>query len=106
MAYVFFWRVEESIINQLYELGPEPRKKMIDYMYENIFPILQQLYVDNEYVSDMIQRVDSDTKKYILERNQEMLNRNLEKYIEEKIQKKDYKILTPALILYNYDNRN
>ena len=106
MAYVFFWRVEESIINQLYDLEPEPRKKMIDYMYKNIFHVLQQLYIDNRYVREMIERVDENTKKYILERNQAIINQNLEAYLEEKIQKKTYKILTPALILYNYDNRN
>lgn len=105
MAYVFFWRVEESIINQLYELDSEQRKKMIDYMYENIFPVLQQLYLDNEYVMAMIERIDEETKEYILERNKEILNKNLEEYLNKKIEEKSYKILTPALILYNYDNR-
>ncbi len=106
MAYVFFWRVEESIINQLYELETEQRNKMIDYMYENIFPILQQLYLDNQYVMAMIERIDEETKEYILERNKEILNRNLEAYLDKKIKEKSYKILTPALILYNYDNRS
>lgn len=106
MAYVFFWRVEESIINQLYELETEARRKMIDYMYENIFPVLEQLYFDNEYVSMMIERIDNKTKEYILERNKEILNKNLEAYLDKKIEEKSYKILTPALILYNYDNRS
>lgn len=105
MAYVFFWRVEESIINQLYDLEEDERNKMIDYMYDNIFPILEQLYKDNEYVDTMIKRVDEETKNYILERNEAILNKTLETYLEEKIAKKCYKILTPALILYNYDNR-
>lgn len=105
MAYVFFWRVEESIINQLYKLDTNKRKKMIDYMYENMFPILQQLYCNNEYVSYLINRVDEETVKYILERNERILNKSLEEYLETKIQDKSYKILTPALILYNYDNR-
>ena len=30
---------------------------------------------------------------------------NFKEYIAEKIENKTYKILTPALILYNYDNR-
>ncbi len=105
MAYVFFWRVEESILNQLYSLDTEARKNMIDYMYANIFPILEQLYQDNEYVQAMITRIDEETKNYILERNKAILDKTLEKYLEEKIKTNTYKILTPALILYNYDNR-
>lgn len=105
MAYVFFWRVEESILNQLYDLEVEQRKNMINYMYEHIFPVLEQLYKDNEYVEKMIQRVDEETKNYILERNEAILNKTLEEYLEKKIANKSYKILTPALILYNYDNR-
>ncbi len=105
MAYVFFWRVEESILNQLYDLDTEQRKNMINYMYNNIFSVLEQLYKDNEYVRTMIERVDEETKNYILERNKAILDKTLEKYLEEKIEKNSYKILTPALILYNYDNR-
>jgi len=83
MAYVFFWRVEESILNQLYSLDTEARKNMIDYMYANIFPILEQLYQDNEYVQAMITRIDEETKNYILERNKAILDKTLEKYLEE-----------------------
>lgn len=105
MAYVFFWRVEESILNQLYDLDVQARKSMIEYMYKHIFSVLEQLYQDNKYVQAMITRVDEETKNYIIQRNEAILNKTLEAYLEEKIRSKSYKILTPALILYHYDNR-
>ncbi len=104
-AYVYFWRIEESILNQLYSLEKSKRDNMIDYIYNNIGDILEKLYRNNKYTDYFIDRVDEETKKYIKERNNILLNGNLKEYLDEKIAKKEYKILTPALILYNYDNR-
>lgn len=106
LAYVFLWRVEESIINILYDLDKDERNNMITHMYDNIFPVLEQLYENNEYVIGFINRVDEETRKYILERNEKILDKTLDQYLEEKIKDNSYKILTPALILYNYDNRS
>ena len=79
---------------------------MIDYIYNNIGDILEKLYRNNKYTDYFIDRVDEETKKYIKERNNILLNGNLKEYLDEKIAKKEYKILTPALILYNYDKEN
>lgn len=107
MAYVYFWRVEESILNQLYTLEEKERSEMIDYIYNNINDILEKLFINNKYVKEFIERVDKETRDYIIERNKKILlgKDELERFLVEKIDNKSYKILTPALILYNYDNR-
>lgn len=105
MAYVYFWRVEESILNQLYTLDEKERKEMIKYINDNISDILEKLFKNNKYVDDIINRVDEETKNYIVERNEKILNGEIEEFLEQKIKDNTYKILTPALILYNYDNR-
>lgn len=105
LAYVFFWRIEESILNQLYNLEETERNDMIDYIYEKMNDILIAVYRDNKYVNAFIDRVDEETKNYIYERNENILNKNLKNYIKERMENNNYKILTPALILYNIDNR-
>ena len=105
VSYVYLWRVEESILNQLYKLEDKDRNEMIDYIYDNMKDILENLYKNNNYTNKLISRVDEDTKNYIHERNRELLENNFKKFIAENIENKTYKILTPALILYNYDNR-
>ena len=105
IAYVYFWRIEESIINPLYTLNKEERNRMYEYTKQKIGDILEQTYKENCYVDFLIDRVDTETKEYIHRRNQELLDGNFEKFLEKAINKKEYKILTPALILYNYDNR-
>lgn len=106
LAYVFFWRIEDSIINQLYNLDIEERNKMIDYIYKNLYDILKCVYDNNEYVNSLISRVDKPTQEFIIERNKKIVDKSFKEYINKKIETKTYKILTPALILYNYDNRN
>lgn len=105
VAYVYFWRVEESILNQLYTLEERERKEMIEYIYSHMKNILTELYDNNKYVNSFIERVDEETKKYILERNEHIIKGDLEEFITKSLNEKSYKILTPALILYNYDNR-
>ncbi len=105
IAYVYFWRIEESIINPLYRLDKEERNRMFKYTKQKIGDILEQVYKDNKYVNFLIDRVDAQTKEYIYRRNQELLDGNFENFLNKVIEKKEYKILTPALVLYNYDNR-
>lgn len=105
IAYVYFWRIEESIINPLYKLDKEERNRMFEYTKQKIGDILEQVYKDNKYVNFLIDRVDAQTKEYIYRRNQELLDGNFENFLNKVIEKKEYKILTPALVLYNYDNR-
>ena len=102
-AYVYFWRFEEFIINQWYKLETEERDKMIDYTLENVKDIIDYLYKDNKYVNEMIDRIDEDTKEFVKERNKAILSGKIKEFLDKN--KDKYKILTPALILYNYDNR-
>ena len=58
-------------------------------------------------LTEHLNQVDKETRDYIIERNKKILlgKDELERFLVEKIDNKSYKILTPALILYNYDNR-
>ena len=105
VAYVYFWRIEELIINQLYGLEENERNDIIDYMYKNINNVLEEVFKDNEYTDFLIDRVDEDTKKYIKLRNEKILKGEFKEFLTDRLKTKDYKILTPALILYNFDNR-
>lgn len=105
LSYVYFWRIEEFIINQLYTLDTEERNKMIDYIYANIYDILKLVYDNNEYVNNLISCIDEPTKDFIVERNKKIIDKDFKEFINKNIENKTYRILTPALILYNYDNR-
>ena len=105
MAYVYAWRIEELIINQLYNLDKDERNKMIEHIYDKMDGILKDIYDNNEYLNNMIDRIDEETKAYIYKRNKAMVEGKLKEFIDESIKDNSYKILTPALLLYNIDNR-
>ena len=101
--YVFWWRIEELIINKIYELNDKEIKDYIKFMYENISSTLKDIYQDNNFVNNVICKFDKDTKDYINKRNKAIVDKTLDKFIIN--HKKDYKIITAAMILYNIDNR-
>ena len=101
--YVFWWRIEELIINKIYDLDIKDIKKYVKYLYDNIGNTLEIIYKDNDFVNKTINKFDDATKNYIIKRNEAILNFSLDKFIIEHT--KDYKIITAAMILYNYDNR-
>lgn len=107
VAYVYGWRIEDLIMNQLYTMEESERNKMIDYMNDHILNILKEVYQDNPYTDKLINRIDDEkTKEYIKERNEKMFRGKLKEYLKQKIEEKSFQILTPALLLYNYDNRS
>ncbi len=101
--YVFWWRVEELIINKIYDLNDEEIRDYIKFIFDNIGDTLLEIYKDNEFVDNIVSKFDDETKDYILKRNKAIIDKNLGKFILA--HKKDYKIITAAMILYNIDNR-
>ena len=104
VAYVYAWRAEELVINQLYGLEENERNEMIDHIYDKLDKIVNEIF-DNEYYNKLIENIDEPTKEYIIKRNKALLDGKLKDFIEKSIKDHDYKILTPALLLYNIDNR-
>ncbi len=101
--YVFWWRIEELIINKIYDLDAAEISDYVKLIYDNIGDTLLEIYKDNEFVDNIISKFDDETKDYIMKRNKAIINKKLEKFILA--HKKDYKIITAAMILYNIDNR-
>lgn len=105
-AYVYYFRVEEFILSPIYRTDDaKKRKEMVSYITKNMYDILRPLLTENPYVEKLLEPIDTNTKKYIEERNQAFLSKKLSPFIEKSIKEKSYYIVTPALILYNYDNR-
>ncbi len=101
--YTFWWRVEELIINKIYDLNEQEIKDYVKFMDDNIKSTLIELYQDNEFVNNTINKFDEETKDYIMKRNKAIINNKLAEFIIN--HRKDYKIITAAMILYNIDNR-
>lgn len=103
--YVYFWRIEESIFNPIYTMNENDRKNYISYLEKKIGSLLKDLYTNNRYIKDCILSKDEKTRDYILKRNKALMDGKLNSFFKKHIKDKDYFILTPALILYGYDNR-
>ena len=104
--YVYWWRLEELFFNQLYNLDKKELKRFIDYYYANIKEISDLLFKNNEFVNDIINLFDEETKEYIFKRNKAIINNQLYEFIINAINNNNnYKIITAAMILYNIDNR-
>ena len=78
-------------------------KDYVKFMDDNIKSTLIELYQDNEFVNNTINKFDEETKDYIMKRNKAIINNKLAEFIIN--HRKDYKIITAAMILYNIDNR-
>ncbi len=101
--YVFWWRIEELIINKIYDLEIHEIKDYVKFMNDNIYSTLKDIYENNDFVNQVISKFDEETRTYITKRNEAILNNKLDKFIIEN--RKNHKIITAAMILYNIDNR-
>ncbi|MDD3340955.1 MAG: glycosyltransferase [Bacilli bacterium] len=104
--YVYWFRIEEFIINPLYKLEEKERKEFITYIEDKMRPLLESIFTKNKYVQNRIKEFDQDTQMYIEKRNQAFLKGNLDSFLKKSIKNKEYFILTPPLILYKIDNRD
>ena len=104
--YVYWWRIEELIINQIYKMNKKEISKYIAYIYDKIDYLLKEIYDNNnEFVNETISKFDEETQKFVRDRNKSILKGNFENFILTSIKDKSYKIVTAAMILYNIDNR-
>ena len=98
--YTFSWRIEQFVMNQLYDMNDEELKKYIKYIYDNVYEILINIFEDNYYNSMLNKLNNEELVRFIKERNESFKNKDLEKFIRNKVKCNNIYKLTPAMVLY------
>ena len=96
----YTWRIEEYIINPLYDLEKEEMSKSIKYMYQSIKDIVVEIIDSNNYKKMLDKLQDKEIVKYIEERNKMLKNSQLEEFILKHKKKDDIIKLTPPDVVY------
>ncbi len=84
--YTYSWRIEEFIFNQLYELNDKDLEDFINYVYDNLYDVVINIFNSNYYCK-MLNSLDSDITSYIIERNNYFKNKKLKSFIKSKANK-------------------
>ena len=96
----YAWRIEEYVINPLYDLEQKEMSKSIKYMYKNIEDIVIEIF-ENENYKKMLEKLqDKEKIKYIKERNKMIKNNRLEEFILKQKKKNHIIKLTPPDVVY------
>jgi glycosyltransferase EpsJ len=98
--YMFSWRIEEYIINQIYDIEENKVSNFIEYMNKNIKDILIDMFENKYYISMINLLKNSKEKEYINNRNKSIINNNFEKFIINSRRKNNYYKLTANVIYY------
>lgn len=96
----YTWRIEEYVINPLYDLDDKEMSKSIKYLYKNLQQITTSIFESKHY-KDMLEKLqDKDKIKYINERNKMFKNGKLEEFIIKSKQSGKIVKLTPPDVVY------
>ena len=99
--YTYSWRIEEYIINQLYNLDKKDRKDFIKVIYRELYNIMIDIFESTNY-EEMLKKIHKkENVKYIKERNKSFIEKKLEEFI---VNKNNYYKLTPYIIYYGDEN--
>ena len=85
--YTYSWRIEEFIFNQLYELNDKDLESFINYIYDNLYDVVVNIF-NSSYYDKMLNNLDNDISSYIIERNKYFKNKKLKNFIKSKSSKK------------------
>ena len=99
--YTYSWRIEEYIINQLYDLDKKDRKEFIKVIYHELYNIMNNIFESTNYEEMLKKLHKKDNIKYIKERNKSIIEKKLEDFLNNK---KNYYKLTPYIIYYGDEN--
>ena len=81
--YTYSWRIEEYIINPLYDLKGRELEKVVDYIYDKLYSIGKDIFQSNYYL-EMLKRLKSeDIRDYIKKRNEAFVSKKLSEFIVE-----------------------
>lgn len=99
--YTYSWRIEEYIINQLYNLDKKDRKDFIKVIYRDLYNIMIDIFESTNY-EEMLKKIHKkENVKFIKERNKSFIEKKLEEFI---VNKNNYYKLTPYIIYYGDEN--
>lgn len=96
----YTWRIEEYIINPLYDLDEKEMSKSIKYMYKNIKDIMIEIIESDNYKKMLEKIQDKEKIKYIKERNKMLKTDKLEEFVLKQRKKNSIIKLTPPDVVY------
>lgn len=81
--YTYSWRIEEYILNPLYELDGKELTDAVKYLYDNLYEIVIELF-DNVHYKKMLSGLKNKDKKEFIEiRNRTIKDKNLEQFLKK-----------------------
>ncbi len=99
LYYTYSWRIEEYIINQLYDIEEKEIDNYIEYIYSNISEIINNIF-ENKYYIKRINSLKENHKDYINKRNKAFKEKKFAKFIKSARQNNEFFRLTPPIIYY------
>lgn len=99
--YVFFWRIEEFIINPLYEVSPKELGGRIKYIYAHFLSILKTVYTTPLVKGFFSSLQDSQKKEFFTKRNKALLNGKLQEFVLSCKKDNLFKITPPDVYFGN-----
>lgn len=101
--YTYSWRIEEFILNQLYDIEEDKIEDFIEYIYSNLYDIICEI-INNKYYLLMLNNIKNKDKKYIEERNNAFMKKEFKKFILNSRKKGKYFKLNAPLIYFGDNN--
>lgn len=81
--YTVSWRMEQYVINQLYDVTNKEKDEIIKYMYNNFYDECLDIF-SNKYYLEMVNSLNKDKKEYILKRNDSFKNKKIGDVLKDK----------------------
>ncbi len=103
--YTYSWRIEEFILNQLYDINDYELKDFIGYVYDNLYDVIVGVFKNNYYLN-MLNNISSSKSKYIMERNKAFTDKKLFKFISSMRKSKQYYRLNAPIIYFGENINN
>ena len=95
--FTYSWRIEEYILNPLYELNGKELDGVIEYIYKNIYELIKDV-LEGKYYRKMLRELNSEElKEYIERRNEAFIEKGLRGFI---VRVKEPQKLTAGIIYY------
>lgn len=80
--YVFFWRIEDLVINRFYEKNFKASKNETEKFYDDFLPLFNRVY-NTESVKKFFENLPNKTQKFFKERNAAIRKEQLQNYVKK-----------------------
>ncbi len=95
--FTYSWRIEEYILNPLYELNGKELEEAIEHIYKNVYELIKDVF-ESKYYKKMLRELSSkELKEYIKTRNKAFAEKRLKGFI---LGVKEPQKLTAGIIYY------